>query len=56
MAATGSAGLSGVGCSSAKTDAEPEMENTMAIARIERFIEFTFVLRLSGNSDDWSRN
>ena len=30
----------------AKADAEPLMENKMAIARIERLIEFTFVLQL----------
>jgi hypothetical protein len=42
---TGSAGVSGVASSSAKADAEPAMENTMAIARIDECcIEPTFVL------------
>ena len=38
--------VSDAACSSAKADAELIMENKMVIARIERFIEFTFVLQL----------
>jgi hypothetical protein len=49
VAATGSAAFAGVACSSAKADAGPAMENTMAIARIECFIEFTSVTRLQGS-------
>ena len=47
--ATVSDSFSYAACSSAKADAELLMENKMAIARIERFIEFTFsvaVIRL----------
>ena len=46
--ATVSDGFSDAASSSDKAAAEPVMENKMAIARIERFIEFTFMLQLQG--------